>query len=505
MRLLFNKYFKTNTFILPITSGVLLIFTLPPFNISLLSWVSLVPMLFFVNDKKNNTKKLFQGGLIVGIIYFVKVVYPLMSLNAWWWLDVKGVVYENKALFLFWVLYFAVLCASLFFGLFAVLYRKLRKHNFLDVLIFPFIWVLFEFVRAKTLLGFTWGHLGYALHNNTNIMQIANIFSVYGLSFFIVAVNILIYIILRKKIDWTLGIHPFFLRKGNSFNLRLNVTSFRSSFWKNYLILVLIASFLIVNLYGYFSIKNAGDYKEGVDVAIIQPGLKTEEISFESFSLYIKMIREVLPKNPGIIILPENSFPFLIIDEKTNLPFGYDIPEFSIKEIFDQILNLSEDNPNTSFVVGFHTKNGKSAYNSLVVIEKGKITDIYHKRYLMPFSENSYSKILPTITGLNKGNIHQTIKIKGEDITALICSEIIFPKLSQNKNSKFIINIGNDGVFSSSTVAEQNNIIAKIRAVENRKFVLRAFKTGISSIIDPFGRVISQANLNKKQILFGRI
>ena len=141
--------------VLPIISGLLLALTLPPFEMGVLSWIAFLPLFFFITDSKLSDKKVFQAGLVAGIVYFGKVVYPLFSLNAWWWLQVQSIVYANRYLFLFWLLFAAVLIASIFWGIFALLFRRLFLKKTSAALALPLVWIVFEYIRSSLLFGFT--------------------------------------------------------------------------------------------------------------------------------------------------------------------------------------------------------------------------------------------------------------------------------------------------------------------------------------------------------------
>ena len=470
--------------LLPIFSGVFLALTLPAFNLSFFLWIFLVPLLFFAGDKNRKKRWVFVGGFIAGLIYFFAVASPLASLNAWWWFDGNGAFNGSKeAISLIFVLLLSM-SASIFYGLFALLYQKFRKYNLFDVLIFPFIWVVLEYIRAKILLGFTWGHIGYALHDSTWLLQLAKFFGVYGLGFFIITVNILIYLLIRKSC------------KGRSF---------ADAFWKNVYLYLLIFLFIVVSFYGFWAIKSGEKdllIESEMKVAVIQGGLKTKDEKTEGF--YKKFIADALKQNPDIVVLPENTLWFLTINRKTKLPLKYEISD-QIKKAYDEILQISKENKDVSFVIGFHTTQNNKEYNSMIVFENGEIKSMYDKRVLMPFSETGiFSSAATTPAGifLNEGADKQSVLVKGVAVTPLICAEIIFPSLAKDKNSQFIINIGNDSVFDSPLVAKQNHIIAKIRAVESGKFIVRSMKTGISSIINPFGRVTAQLDTGESGTVF---
>jgi apolipoprotein N-acyltransferase len=89
-----------------------------------------------------------------------------------------------------------------------------------------------------------------------------------------------------------------------------------------------------------------------------------------------------------------------------------------------------------------------------------------------------------------------------------ICYEIVFPNLVRKfvkKGANFLVTITNDGWYERSAAPYQHFSIAVLRAVENRRYLLRAATTGISGIIDPYGRIISKSELMTQTYLTGNI
>ncbi len=472
-----SREFNRKFFIPPVISGLLLALTLPPFGISIFSYIAFLPLFFFLTDTKLSNKEIFQAGLVTGIVYFGKVTYPLFSLNAWWWLQVQSVVYANRYLFLFWLLYAAVLVASTFLGIFALFCQRLFSRKIYAVLILPFVWIAFEYIRSSLMFGFTWGNLGYALHTDIFLTQLAHNFGVYGISFVIILVNILIFFLAYeimqsykrtrdiKSVLWGVARFPMF-----------------------YIIIgVLVGS----NLYGFIEFQQvtralATQHSSTLSFSILQPGNESESVTLEKLS-------QILTQKPDVALLPESALPSLILNEdslastsqlRVNPPQDKDL---------QTLLALSLKYPTTAIVAGVDSTKQQSDYSSMIVIEAGKITSIYHKRMLMPFSERTVAlPLLETTDPLHAGASNE-IKIKGRPVSALICSEILFPYLLKNASTSFIIAVGNDGVFDNTTVAEQNNIIAQFDAIIARKYLISAMKTGISGIIDPTGRVTLQS------------
>jgi|GEM_PF-2555895 len=470
----YNFHFHIGDFVhfLPVVSGVLLILTLPPLNLSLLSWIALVPLLFYIKNNHVTPRQSFQGGFFTGFIYFARITYPLLSLNAWGWFNVTGSVHENKILLLFWVLYFATVLTGTIFGSFCFLYRRFGSKKMVHAILFAVLWVLFEFFRAKILLGFTWGHLGYSLHNEISILQLAGVFGVYGLSFLIVLVNFLGYFFVR---DTSL----FVKKKG--WLVHDKVSFSRIILWNRFfLLLIVILSGAYITGVFLGNHRNSQPREGSLRTTVIQP----VSMQFDR-AAHLALIKEAFAENPDLIVSPTGAFLSLIIDRTTNLPVGYD-NDPAIKNFYDQLRNLSLEHPRSSFVIDMPTIDTFGKYESMIILEKGEIAGIYDKIYLMPFSESLFSD-----TKIKPGGENQHALIHGVPVIPLICSEVIFPELLKKRDTiqdGFIINIGTDGVFDSPLVAEQDHIMAILRAVESGKYLVRAMNTGISSVIDPLGR-----------------
>ncbi|MEK7555676.1 MAG: apolipoprotein N-acyltransferase [Patescibacteria group bacterium] len=485
-------------FILPVISGVLLAFTLPPFNLTWLVWYSLIPLFLFINTSGISSKKVFWGGVVAGVIYFGKVTYPLLSLNAWGWLKVSGILWENKILILFLILSAAVLFSGILLGLFSLLFKRITREDFSPIApltILPLCWILFEYLRAKISLGFTWGNLGYALHDSPFLLQLSVFGGVYVLSVLVVFVNIILFFIARETL------HHIGKMKGvNLFHAMCG------SFFRNPHLYVFIGIILFANVYGYFSIKNLPTIlpQSYLSIALVQPG---RDYVAENEPRVLRDITKALRKNPAMILIPESAFPSILLNEDTGEPQKHtETTQPAVRSSYQHLIDLSETYSDTSFVVGLVSMQDKSRYSSLVVLEGGHITSIYHKRILFPFSERSVAWFpFKTVGALAEGENAKGITIKGDAVSALICSEILFPKLIKSDTSRFIVAIGTDGVFDSPLVAEQNHIIAKFAAVSTRKYLLRAMKTGVSSIIDPSGRDLVRSRSQEKELLYGEI
>lgn len=485
--------------LLPIISGVLLSLTLPSVGMSFFVWICLVPLFWFIEKNKGKTFAIILGGFITGTIYFMSVMFPLLSLNSWWWFPQIDILLNHKELILFLsILLFAMWVSALFTTIFSVIFSQFYNHTVVRALFLSIIWGLLEFLREFAVFGFTWGHIGYSLHGNMQILQLAHFLGVYGISSLIILVNILIF----SAIFYTF----------NKVNISIK------SFLFNKFIIVGIFILILSHLFGFYALQgreflNNGSSTEHFTVSIVNSPITTiNSYGIEGFKANKEIIKDAFEHMPDILIMPENTFPFFIIDHETKLPIGYDIDNSSINKLWTELSNISSENSESALILGAHSTKDGFEFNSIIVMEDGLVTNIYNKRILMPFSEIptkvlSKFHVQPIKEG-DKSGVNSRIVVKGKVISPLICSEVIYPHLLSKNDSLFIINISNDGMFDGKLVAEQNHIMAKFRAVENRQYIFRSVKNGISSIINPYGDVVISSQQNSdililtKQIFF---
>ncbi|MBI5817084.1 MAG: hypothetical protein HZB09_01520, partial [Candidatus Yonathbacteria bacterium] len=295
----------TRFFVPPIISGVLLALALSWFGFSFLVWVALIPLLLFVAQPDTTYKRAFQSGIVTGVVYLSTVAYPLFSLNAWWWFQARGVVYENKAVLLFWILYLAVLIGSIFFGIFTAVFKRLHREGLLSIIILAGAWIFLEYARAKLLFGFTWGHLGYAIHNSLPMLQLAHYGGVYTLSFLIALFNIILYYAIHRAREDLIGVEGS--AKGFLF------IRFLFKHWYIYAApLVLVSAFMV----GAFLLGIEIPVKQKISVTIVQPGShKTLE---EQEATSLSLLETALKNNSALAVIPESAFPVTVFNEDTN-------------------------------------------------------------------------------------------------------------------------------------------------------------------------------------------
>lgn len=446
---------------------------MPPVGLGFLSWVALIPLLFFLKSEKVSTKLAVLGTGLTGFFYAFCVIWPATSLNSWWWLSSSGFFYGNKGLILFLLLIFSSFYAgAIFFIIWGLSFRKFAWSKVFSLVLFSLFWVGLEMVRVPLVFGFTWGVVGYSLHEHFFLVQIAYYFGVWGLSFLAVFSNLAIFFAI-KNLNFKDG------------TVSASVSVLKNKGFQFFVVLVVFANF-----YGFWVVERGENFQEEAKAAVVYSGIKTQQSSSrEVYLKYISKIEEAVDEGARFVVLPENFFPPFFIDTTTGLPLTYEHPGFDSKVLFDQLLDISNLNPETSFILGVHTRDSnREKRNSVVLLENGEIIDYYDKRRPLPFSETNFIAGDPEKNGLVSGSWEELEKIK-----VLICSEVIFPYLARGGQSGFIAVSSNDSVFDSPVVGEQNHIMAKFRAIESRQYLVRSVKGGVSAIFDSHGRVISSS------------
>jgi apolipoprotein N-acyltransferase len=162
-----------------VLSGVLLTGAFPKFNLFLLAWVALVPLL--ISIRSLSAWDSFRVGLLAGIVHYTTLLYWIAgTMRAYggvpWYLCVIV------------VLLFSVYLAA-YVGIFSTLLRKVCRSPVGLFITLPILWVSLEYIRAEMFTGFPWELLGYTQYRALQIIQISDIFGVYGVSFLIALGN----------------------------------------------------------------------------------------------------------------------------------------------------------------------------------------------------------------------------------------------------------------------------------------------------------------------------
>jgi apolipoprotein N-acyltransferase len=151
-------------------------------------------------------------------------------------------------------------------------------------------------------------------------------------------------------------------------------------------------------------------------------------------------------------------------------------------------------------------------WNSMHGIDEvGNVVGTYDKFHLVPFGEYmplrevfEFSKITVGTTDFTAGPGPRTLRFKGlPPVSPLICYEVIFPNqvVDSQDRPEWLLNLTNDGWYGISSGPYQHFDAARLRAVEEGLPLVRVANTGISGVVDGYGRVVSKLALGTKGTL----
>ena len=350
---------------------------------------------------------------------------------------------------------------------------------------------LAEFARGHVLTGLPWNLLGYSLLGSLPLMQLAALFGVYGLSLLAVLLFAAPATIFAPSLSG--------LAKG------------RGTFALAALLLV-----LLVAGYGWgeHRLQAAGLDNTNIRLRVVQANIDQAEKwrpenSVEIFTDYLELTQSAGGLDDiAIVVWPETAVPFLLADDPEALAaIASVLPEETTLLVGSWRLVEERD------AEGRFIRN--RAYNSVLVVDgEGRITGSYDKIHLVPLGEYlpfqdfleglGMMQLTNVRGGFNVGQKPRLLAIPGAPpVTPLICYEIIFPQeiTEAGTHPGWLLNLTNDAWFGSSAGPYQHFHQAQVRAVEQGLPVVRAANTGISAVIDPFGRVRAEIGLGEKGII----
>ncbi len=466
---------------LALISGILLILCFwPTANLESLAWFAFLPLFFCLQNKSKG--KAFLFSYLCGIIFWFGTIYWLIHVT-------------------FVGLILLVLYSALYFGVFGFITNRCQiLDTRYSIFFIPSVWVLLEYMRSHLFTGFGWALLGYSQYLNLPIIQIANITGVWGVSFLVMMVNVLVY--------WILDAGYLMLVKKQKpiFSIA------------NYILALVL---LLLSLsYGFYKLhlSSSIQHLESIKIAVIQgnipQAMKWKETAREEIlKRYLGLSRFAANDSADLIIWPEAALPGIL---------GRDA--YLIEK-----LKTFVDDVQIPLLTGAVRVSRNIYYNSAILIpgqgefapsgrshqSKDRSSFLtgpiqrYDKLHLVPFGEYTplkrISGFLETIVLIGDfvpGEDYTVFSLNREDtdsigngqtkFSVLICFEDIFPEISRQfvkRGADFLINITNDAWFGDTSSPYQHLSASVFRAVENGVYLVRAANTGISAFITPEGRV----------------
>lgn len=409
-----------------------------------------------------------------------------------WWLGAAFLVEADKFA---WAMPFGVVALPAFLALFPALgfgcARLLWPAGATRILVLAAMLGLSEWLRGHVLTGFPWNVYGMMLTGEVHLEQIASVLGLYGLTLLAVAI----------------GASPAVIGTGESAAARWTAPALGA------------AALAGLFAFGFWRVPSApSPLVAGVKLRLMQPNLSQDDKfsaanSAAILDRYLELSdRATSPQNPGLagvthVIWPESAFPFLLGRTPGALSrIAAALP------------------PDVTLITGA-ARAGEALpgearppiYNSIQVVnDEGAILSSYDKVHLVPFGEYlppilgtviravGLSQFVSVPGGFAAGTRHAAMSIKGLPQAApLICYEVVFPGevMPRGVRPGFFLNLTNDGWFGVTSGPYQHFAQARLRSVEEGLPLVRVANTGISAVVDAYGRVLSSLPLGSEGVL----
>jgi apolipoprotein N-acyltransferase len=460
---------KTVRLLLALASGVALALAYPSFNIPLLGWI--VPALLIVAVLGERVRFAFLLGWLQGAVYY--------GLSLPWFYTVMRHYGPLPVIQAGAVFALVIVATSLFHAAFAMgVAWAGRFSSARACLAAPFLWVSMEFALTHLpAIGFPWNLLGYVAAGNLVFVQLTAITGIFGLSLLVTSYSALAaWVVYQTSLQRQAGTAMWISANAALIVIAVAGPRYIPKAPADHVAHLVQTNFPVATSYPSDWMQvHAGEMDE------------LERISIGAAQ-----------KSPGPVVWPEVPAPFSLQDRNFEIRAG----------------RIARD-AGHGFLVGVidlkPLGNGRTGVtNSAALLgPDGSLDFIYDKIHLVPFSEYVprrnwffFAKDLTSIVGdFEPGTQYKAGKIDGGPFSVYICYEATFPNEVRRftlAGAQLLINISDDGWFGRSSAAAQHLAMARVRAVENRRWLLRDTNNGITVSVDPYGRIVARLAPNTR-------
>jgi apolipoprotein N-acyltransferase len=464
---------------------------MPPWR-SVFAWFGLAPLLWAIlsaakEDQPRPLHRAFLLAYLCGVLWYAG--------NCYWIRDVMMQYGDMPPLAPTLLLLGYSLVLGLYFGLFGLavaLVQKASGSTRLALAAAPVFWAALELAAAR-ITSVPWDQVGYSQVDNGLVNQLAPWTGVYGISFVLVAANALIAgrILLDRSADkrvWgaagvllaLLGTAGIFLKPprpaptATAVLIQPNLDVAGSGLW-----------------------TGSGEWDRHM--------ADFNRLAAEQCKTYIAGIPQTGAPSGEIVCPPYPTHPDLIAWPESPAPYFED--DARLQKALVEIAH-ADGAPLVVGNIGMEpsAENGWREYNSaLVVSAGGQRVGRYDKIHLVPFGEYvPFSKLLffaRKLTGkvsrFDRGEDRKVFRLVNANGAShrygvFICYEAVFAdevRQFAQLGAEVLVNISDDGWYGDTSAPWQHLTMARMRAIENRRWILRDTNNGVTAAIDPYGRV----------------
>ena len=446
-------------------TGLAATFAFWPYRTGFIAYFVLVPFIVLCGIKEGRGRFLLASYLY-GLGYFLGNLYWIALLQKEQitlpWLRLPAVI---------------VLCAylALFMLLTGFLARRLVLVRVPFEIALALAWGGVEFLRSLGPLGFPWASLGYSQTPYPVVTQQAALYGTYGISAWLVLVNGLLARLLLSR--------------------RARVA-------------LVAAAVFAAPIVGGSLVLSRARCPDSLEVSLVQPNIggavKWDE-AYRDSTVKILSTMSAQAQGSAMIIWPETAVPLYL----KHTP-GY-------LDTLGAIAGRAGSPILTGYPDYERTPEGLRYYNSAMLMSpEGVVEGEYRKIHLVPFGEMiPLEERIAFLRNINfgegdfsPGKTYEIFEVDSKRFGVAICFESIFPGLVRQfvgRGADFIVNITNDEWFGPSAAPYQHAQMAVMRCVEDRVGMARCANTGVSMLIDPYGRITRKTRIFTRGVLTDRL
>jgi apolipoprotein N-acyltransferase len=361
-------------------------------------------------------------------------------------------------------IYYAAVCAWI---------SWLARRQMANPVVVAGAWVACELARTHLLVANPWALAAYSQVPWSMLTQVADATGPYGVSILVVWANVL----LARHVAPAFRPH----RPAAA-------------------IVAFLATFGAALAYGHWRLGKEFTSGEPVTVAIVQGmGSQAHDAPAERGNVrltrYLAMTDEAMASRPSLVVWPETAVTFLLQDDSVLR-----------RRLLEANRALSTD-----LIVGglAYTSgpDGGSHHNSVFLLRGGRLRARYDKVRLVPIAEEAMLGQGGGRLRLVAAREQRALPTRLGPAGVSLCFELMYPDLIRRagRHSVLLVNLANDSWFGSVGPARHELDIATLRAVENRRYLVRSTATGISAIIDPHGRVVAESGFGRPEVLHASV
>ncbi|MBI4475845.1 MAG: apolipoprotein N-acyltransferase [Acidobacteria bacterium] len=420
-------------------------------------------------------RRAFLLGLTTGFIYFIGTLYWLTPvMQTYGGLNPAAAVVSHILLIVY---------LALFPALFAWMAAALMSaYGVTGLLLTPAAWILSELGRTHIFGGFPWVLLGYSQVTNLPVAQIASVFGVLGVSALVALVNAALTAVV--------------------------IFDGRARTWPAIAAAIVLMSSAA---WGVWRIHDGRLLRDGeaVRVGLVQGNIAQDDkwnpaLAGRILDDYLAMTRQAARRGATFIIWPESSTPFMYEED----PVGAAAIRTLARDAGISLLFGSDQ---------FERDTPPRYYNSAFMIDStGRTRAVYRKIHLVPFGEFVPLKrllffvrpLVEAVSDFSPGTDATMLPYEGHRVSTAICYEVVYPLLIRRmvlSGSELLTTITNDAWYGRSSAPYQHFWQAVMRSIEEGRYLARAANTGVSGLVDPYGRVIAMSDVFVPDVIVGEV